>query len=381
MCCRKLYYGLNSVPAQIIVIPQISAKRLQGPSASNPQGFEGDGDEPKDRARSYSTFGLCAGSLCGALSYFYAGSAQQSDFSDEQVQKAPPGPDTTPPSERPPETPQQPSPAPVVCGPAHLGRCLKDLAQDQAGIWTSPLHIQSRDMFWLIPFAGATAAALHYDARAQEALGIDQSRINTSNRISSVGSPLATFGEGSALYLAGWLSHNAHLAETGRLGAEAVIDASLVTQAFKLATNRERPDEGNGRGGFWPHGTRQYSLNGSFPSGHTTTSWALARVIASEYPNPWTQVGVYAFATAISVARVTGRKHFPSDALVGSTFGYLIGGYVVHHRAAEHRDWGLPLSPFVDESTRTIGVRVELRPEDMNLAKMGRFVSRLHRSR
>src|SRR5258708_1773035 len=89
--------------------------------------------------------------------------------------------------------------------------------------------------------------------------------------------------------------------------------AALVAEALKLATNRERPDEGNGTGGFWPHGTRKFS--DSFPSGHAIGSWALARVIASEYPNKLTQFGVYAFATAISVSRVTSRKHFPSDAL------------------------------------------------------------------
>ena len=70
------------------------------------------------------------------------------------------------------------------------------------------------------------------------------------------------------LYFLGLGTHNGHLAETGRLGAEAVVDASLVAAALKLATNRERPNEGNGQGGFWPHGTRSYELDGSFPSGH-----------------------------------------------------------------------------------------------------------------
>ena len=37
----------------------------------------------------------------------------------------------------------------------------------------------------------------------------------------------------------------------------------------------------------------------------------------------------YAFALAISASPVTSRQHFPSDVLVGGTFGYLIGGYVV----------------------------------------------------
>src|SRR3989454_10826683 len=68
------------------------------------------------------------------------------------------------------------------------------------------------------------------------------------------------------------LFRSEHLAETGRLGAEAIIDSLLVVNALKLATNRERPNEGNGQGGFWPHGTRSYEVDGSFPSGHAAES-------------------------------------------------------------------------------------------------------------
>jgi len=227
-----------------------------------------------------------------------------------------------------------------------------------------------------VPFAGATAVAIHYDARAQQELGIDQSGMDTSNNVSLFGSSYATLAEGGALYVVGRLTHNDHLAETGRLGTEAVIDANLVAEALKLATNRERPDEGNGTGGFWPQGTRKFS--DSFPSGHAISSWALARVIASEYPNKLTQFGVYSFATAISVSRATARKHFPSDALVGSVFGYLIGGYVVRHHAAQYVDSCFSFIPVADVSTHTFGASIELRPEEMKLAKIVRLVNLLH---
>ena len=41
-------------------------------------------------------------------------------------------------------------------------------------------------------------------------------------------------------------------------------------------------------------------------------------------------VGSYGFATAVSLARVGGLNHFPSDVLVGAVIGELIGRYVVH---------------------------------------------------
>jgi membrane-associated phospholipid phosphatase len=295
--------------------------------------------------------------------------AQTTGSSDKQAQEAQ-SVSSTPSFDQASENKQQPSTSSFICGPAHLGRCLKDIAQDQAGIWTSPLRLESRDALWLLPFAGATTVAI-------QELGIDKNRIDASNTISAFGSTYATIGAGSTVYLIGRLTHNDHLSETGRLGTEAVIDASLVAEALKLATNRERPDEGNGTGGFWPHGTRTFS--DSFPSGHAIGSWALARVIAAEYPNKPTQIGVYAFATAISVSRVTSLKHFPSDALVGSVLGYLIGGYVVRHRAGQDFDSGLSFVPVVDVPTHTFGASVEVRPAQLDLAKVARLMNRISR--
>ena len=44
--------------------------------------------------------------------------------------------------------------------PASFGQFFKNIARDQAGMWTSPLRIRRHDLVWLIPFAGATAAAI-----------------------------------------------------------------------------------------------------------------------------------------------------------------------------------------------------------------------------
>jgi membrane-associated phospholipid phosphatase len=182
------------------------------------------------------------------------------------------------------------------------------------------LRIAPRGAFWLVPLAFGTGVALHYDAQAQHELGIDKTRIDTSNTISAVGLYGSIAGAGG-LYLLGSATQNDHLAEMGRLGEEAIVNSLLVVEAMKLVTNRERPDEWNGQGGFWPHGTRSYELDGSFPSGHAAASWALARVIASEYPTKPVQIAAYAFALAVSASRETARRHFPSDMLVGGPLG------------------------------------------------------------
>src|SRR5438445_5411823 len=317
---------------------------------------------------------ICAVLICGPRPAF----GQTTESSEEQASETRSVSGTSQSPDHALEDQQQPpSPQSVICGVTHLGQCLKDIGHDQAGIWTSPLRVAPRDAIWLVPFAAGTGVALHYDAQAQQNLGTDKSRIDASNIVSGFGSPYATLGGAAGLYFLGLGTHNEHLAETGRLGAEAVIDSVLVVAALKLATNRERPNEGNGQGGFWPHGTRSYELDGSFPSGHATESFALARVMASEYPSKPIQVAAYAFALAISASRVTARQHFPSDVLVGGTFGYLIGGYVVRHHAAQNVGSGFSFIPAVDLSTHTFGANVELSPNQIDLAKIGRLVNRM----
>lgn len=276
--------------------------------------------------------------------------------------------------------PQNPAPKPVICGIHHVGQCLKDLGQDQAGIWTSPLRIRSKDAYWLVPFAAATGVALHYDAQAMQELGVDKTREDMSSTFSDVGLYSSIAG-GAGIYFLGLAKNNDHLAETGRLGEEAMVNSFLVVEALKLATNRERPNEGNGRGGFWPHGTRSYQPDGSFPSGHAAAMFAFARVLSSEYPSKKVQLGAYLFAAAVSVSRVTAREHFPSDVLVGGTFGYLIGGYVVHHHVGAYDTSAFSIAPLIQGSTRTYGLRVEVVPSEVKLNNVARFLVRAEGSR
>jgi len=247
-----------------------------------------------------------------------------------------------------------------TCGAKHLKQCALDILHDQAGIWTSPLRIHAADTAWLLPFAGATTLAVYNDRQALRELGHNQSSIDTSHSISQFGSPEVTIGAGVGLYALGLLSKNDKLGETGRLGAEAVADASVVAEGIKLATNRDRPDQGERTGEFWPSGTKGYSTNGSFPSGHATASWALARVIAEEYRGFLPRLAAYGFATAVSVTRVTGRDHFPSDVLVGGGIGYLVGGYVYRHHSAATSENYLNIQPMIDARTRSYGTGVEV---------------------
>jgi hypothetical protein len=126
---------------------------------------------------------------------------------------------------------------------------------------------------------------------------------------------------GAGTYLWGNLTHNDVQHETGLLAGEAAIDAVLETVALKYAFGRERPTEGDNRGRFFQGGT-------SFPSEHASISWAVASVIAHEYPGPFTKFLVYGLAGGVSATRLVGQKHFMSDVLVGSALGWYTGHQV-----------------------------------------------------
>ncbi|HKE25223.1 MAG TPA: capsule assembly Wzi family protein, partial [Bryobacteraceae bacterium] len=117
--------------------------------------------------------------------------------------------------------------------------------------------------------------------------------------------------------------------ETGLLSGEALLNSLAVNEALKVVFARQRPTSTGGQGQFFTADIGK----ASFPSTHSMLSWTAASVIAHEYPGPVTQVLAYGGAAAVSISRVTGRKHFPADVVVGAAAGWLIGHqvYKAHH--------------------------------------------------
>jgi len=202
---------------------------------------------------------------------------------------------------------------------------LKNLVSDQKAIWTSPTRLRWADGTWLFPLAAATGGFFATDRAVPPALSGDLKKLNRYSNFSSYG-VYSLVGAGGGLYLWSKVSHDDHQRETGILAGEAAINSFAVDTTFKYAFGRERPNQGQGLGNFFQHGV-------SFPSDHSAVAWSIASVIAHEYPGPLTQIAAYGLATAVSASRVLGAQHFPSDVVVGSAIGWLIGRqiYRAHH--------------------------------------------------
>ena len=100
---------------------------------------------------------------------------------------------------------------------------------------------------------------------------------------------------------------------------------------MKLVADRARPYEGNGTGRFENSSVGRWSSG--FPSGHAISSWAVASIVAHQYPHPRIiPILAYGLATTVVVARVGARQHFPGDVLVGSAMGWFVGDFVYGER-------------------------------------------------
>lgn len=216
--------------------------------------------------------------------------------------------------------------------------CVKHVAEDEKGIVLSPLHAPAEDWFWIVPFGVATGVGIHYDTQAIQDLGIHTSRENRFNKLSDYAGLYGPFAAAGAGYVAGRVKQDDYLKETAVLSAEAMADAGILDETMKYALDRENPMLNNAKGGFWPGGPKSWPNSPSMPSEHAMNVWSFAHIVAGQYDGIATKSLVYGVATTVSVSRVLARQHFPSDVLVGSTFGWLIGGYVLHHRSLEHGD-------------------------------------------
>ena len=215
-----------------------------------------------------------------------------------------------------------PDPVPMVENRLER-QLLKNLAEDQKAIWSSPARLRVEDADWLLPLGAVTGGMLATDADYSKHLSASPKTIKYANEVSNYGIG-SLVGVGGALYLLGRATHDDHKRETGLLAGEAAIDSFAAVYALKFALGRERPRP-NYQGRFGQGGD-------SFPSEHAAAAWSIASIIAHEYPGPLTTFLAYGMATAVTASRIRAKEHFPSDVLIGSAIGWYVAQRVYRKR-------------------------------------------------
>jgi membrane-associated phospholipid phosphatase len=220
--------------------------------------------------------------------------------------------------------------------PVDLKSLPRDLFLDQKNLFSAPFHMTPTQWEWTVPLAFVGAGLLASDTAIERHVPTNPTTVSRANTVSNAGLG-ALVAVGAGMFVWGHLRDDDQQRETGLLAGEAGIDAFLDTEVFKYAFGRERPFTGSGKGHFFQGGS-------SFPSQHSTISFAIASVIAHEYPGILTEALAYGVAAGVSAARVGAHQHFATDVLAGSALGWYLGRQVYrarsHYSSGEIAQWG-----------------------------------------
>lgn len=220
--------------------------------------------------------------------------------------------------------------------------------KDTRDIIVAPIKWKPSQWISLVALGATTGVLFAYDKQIKDFS--QKLRTPLTNDISKYG--LEPWGRGlyslplmAGFYLQGVIWNNNRSKRVALLGVKAFILTACVTQVTKYAFQRHRPyttDNPYNFEGFWGN-----YKNASFFSGHTSSFFSIATIIACEYKDKkLIPPLVYTIAGLASLSRIHDNKHWASDVFVGAVVGYGIGKLIY-----SHNNWGIQISPVVYKNT------------------------------
>ncbi|PIQ59433.1 MAG: hypothetical protein COW00_10780 [Bdellovibrio sp. CG12_big_fil_rev_8_21_14_0_65_39_13] len=194
--------------------------------------------------------------------------------------------------------------------------------------------------------AGSLMAVIAFENDRQIMDFVQAHRNDVTYSLSTIGEhigsdiPIITAGVG---YVLGVIIKNDRVKLVSIKLSKALIYSGLITRALKMSFSRSRPsstDDPYVFGGF-----DISNSNVSFPSGHTTTAFAFATVIAEEFKDhKWVPYVAYSAAALAGWSRVHGAgdgrpAHWASDVIVGALIGHIVAKKVMNPSKREGRNY------------------------------------------
>lgn len=202
---------------------------------------------------------------------------------------------------------------------------LEQWLDDTGQVATGLTHWDHSDWGKALLYGGLTYIIHDNDIHIQH--HFQATRNNTTNNIAKIGNAVPMAG---VIYFTDtYLFGNERQRKTASNGLESMGIASLITQALKYASHRERPNGAD---------------NLSFPSGHTAAAFAMSTVIAEEYKDykavPYL---AYGLSTLTAYARMNDNKHWASDVFVGGLIGHYTAKTIIKLNASRE----YKIQPFI----------------------------------
>ncbi len=143
-----------------------------------------------------------------------------------------------------------------------------------------------------------------------------QAEITEQNQLGALNKPVELMGRWvpNILYIGGmsayaYFAENKQYYKNAEIMFKATTYASLLTLVLKHTIRERRPNSDD---------------RASFPSGHTTTAFAFAAVVADNHSLYW-GIPAYAMATLVAIQRMNDNAHYLHDVIGGATIGAMYG--------------------------------------------------------
>lgn len=225
------------------------------------------------------------------------------------------------------------------------GAYVLGMFKDTWFILKSPVRWKGKDWMKFGVVSGVTAFFIWKDEDITD--WVKKNRSDPSNTVSDIFEPLGRdeitmpYSAVVGFYLFGAIKKDYKAKKAALLAMESYLIAGLFTQILKRAIGRERPFSESSK---------------SFPSGHTTSVFAISSVIASEYRDKkWLPPVLYGISALTSISRVNDLKHWSSDVFFGFAMGYFMGQTIsrLHSKDPNIR---ISLSPVLIGNNPVMGV-------------------------
>lgn len=195
--------------------------------------------------------------------------------------------------------------------PRHTGikATLKNIVHDFG-------HVPSKTNLFIAAAGGGAALAMHpFDDRLNRRLVGNPTADKFFKPGKFVGQTPTLIGASLAVYAFGRIKDEPKVSHLGMDLVRAMAVNEVLTQTLKFTVRRERPDGSDKR---------------SFPSGHASTTFALATAL--ERHLGWKGAApVYLFSSYVAASRLHDNRHYLSDVLFGATVGIIAGRTVTRH--------------------------------------------------
>ncbi len=188
--------------------------------------------------------------------------------------------------------------------------------------FSSPARWDGKDWLRLGGVIAGTAALTLADDKVRSFWQKQDSRfldgVNTVGY--HYGKPYTAMGLTAGFYLAGLITHDDWLRETGLVLATSLFSAGMIERTLKPVVGRARPHTGEGN-----YAVDFFSGEAgfhSFPSGHASMAFTISMVMARRVNSVPVKIIFYGLAASTAVCRLYSDAHWISDVAFGGTIAW-----------------------------------------------------------